>query len=293
MLTSKNRPEHKQKKSTIKSPFVAPVKRILRAHGLHSVCESAHCPNIGDCFKKGTATFLILGNTCTRNCRFCNIGTTTSPLPPDPQEPEQLAAAVAELQLKYVVVTSVTRDDLPDGGAGHFAEVIRQLRAKHSSILVEVLTPDFQGNEQALAVVAAERPDVFNHNVETVPRLYDAVRPQADYRQSLEVLRVMKQRHHLVTKSGLMTGLGETIDEIKAVMRDLRDVSCDILTIGQYFRPSPDHVPVEKDYTADEFEQLRHYGLSIGFLEVYAGRFVRSSFNASEIREQALDRSGV
>ncbi len=289
-MRSREKPEYERKKSTIKSPYIAPVKRILRKHHLHSVCESAHCPNIGDCFKKKTATFLILGDTCTRNCRFCNIGTTTAPLPPDRDEPQRLADAVAELGLTYVVITSVTRDDLPDGGAQHFANVIKELRKRSPHSLIEVLTPDFQGNKKALATVANERPDVFNHNVETVPRLYASARPQADYHQSLAVLEEMKITHSLVTKSGVMTGLGETMDEIKAVMRDLRDVSCDILTIGQYFRPSPEHLPVEKNYTEQEFTELREYGLSLGFLEVYAGRFVRSSFNAGEIRKEALRR---
>ena len=283
-------PEHKKKKSTIKSPFVAPVTKILRKHGLHSVCESAHCPNIGDCFKNGTATFLILGVTCTRNCRFCNISTEQNPLPPDPKEPAQLADAVAELGLSYVVVTSVTRDDLPDGGAQHFSNVIAELRVKNPFVLVEVLTPDFQNNPLSLEIVGKAVPDVFNHNVETVPRLYSKVRPEADYQQSLTVLRTMKEKYKLITKSGIMTGVGETMDEMKQLMRDVRAVKCDIFTIGQYFRPSHEHLPVEKDYTEEEFEELREYGLSIGFSEVHAGRFVRSSFNAHEIREQALER---
>ncbi|HOW52882.1 MAG TPA: lipoyl synthase [bacterium] len=271
-----------KKKTTVLSPQVTDVKRLLRRHRLHSVCESAHCPNIGDCFGKKTATFLIMGNICTRNCRFCDIGNTSRPDPLDPAEPENLARAVAELGLRYVVITSVTRDDLPDGGAEHFAKTIAAVSAVSPATLVEVLTPDMRGNPDALGVVADARPDVFNHNVETVPRLYGEVRPQADYRRSLRVLSFMKERG-LTTKSGLMVGLGETDDEIREVLHDLKVYGCDIATIGQYFRPSHAHLPVTRDLTEEEFAALRAYGLSIGLREVYAGRFVRSSFNAAEV----------
>ncbi|MGI6394889.1 MAG: lipoyl synthase [bacterium] len=277
------------KKSTIKSPFVAPVKKILRKYNLHSVCESAHCPNIGDCFKKKTATFLILGNSCTRNCRFCNITHSENIPHPDPDEPENLAKAVKELGLSYVVITSVTRDDLDDGGAEHFAEVVEKVKENSPDVLVEVLTPDFKGDKKLLDIIANSKIDVFNHNLETVCFLYDKVRPQADYFRSLEVLRYMKRRG-FVTKSGIMLGVGESVDEVKELMRDLRDSGCDIMTIGQYFQPTKLHLPVEKDYTPDEFEMFGDYGLSIGFKEVYAGRFVRSSFNAQEIHQNISRR---
>lgn len=271
-----------KKKTTVLSPQITEVKRLLRRHHLHSVCESAHCPNIGECFGKKTATFLVLGNTCTRDCRFCNISHAEQLASPDPEEPENIARAVAELRLRYVVVTSVSRDDLPDGGAGHLARTIAAVRAKTAGTLIEVLTSDMQGDPAALAVIADARPDVFNHNVETVPRLYEAVRPQADYRRSLRVITFMKERG-LTTKSGFMVGLGESDGELREILDDLRAAGCDIVTIGQYFRPSRAHLPVERDLTAEEFAALRAYGLSIGLREVFAGRFVRSSFNAAEI----------
>ena len=270
------------KKSTIKSPFVAPVKKILRSHHLFSVCESAHCPNIGECFRKKTATFLIMGSVCTRNCRFCNIGETKNPQPLDKKEPQNLADAVFELGLRYVVVTSVTRDDLPDGGANHFVKVIKAIREKDKNIKIEVLTPDFKGNKEALQMVAKAKPNVFNHNVETIKRLYATARPQANYEQSLEVLRYMKSLG-MITKSGIMLGLGETKNEIINLLEDVAKTGCDIMTIGQYFRPSKDHLPVKKDYTEEEFDELKKIGFKLGFKEVYSGRFVRSSFNANEI----------
>jgi len=279
-----------KKKSTIKSPFVAPVKKVLRKYHLHSVCESAHCPNIGDCFKNKTATFLILGNKCTRNCRFCNIEHHEDLLPPDPNEPENLAKAVSELGLSYVVITTVTRDDLPDGGAQHFAKIIHAIRENSTETDIEVLTSDLEGDEDSLDIIANARPDVFNHNVETVERCYDTVRPQADYHRSLDVLLYMKKKG-FITKSGIMTGVGETIEEIKELMRDLRDVGCDIMTIGQYFQPTKEHLEVVKDYSEEEFEQLHDYGIEIGFKEVYAGRFVRSSFNAKEVHDVVKGRN--
>ena len=279
--------EEMLKKSTFKSPFVSEMNQILRLHHLHSVCESAHCPNIGDCFKKRTATFLILGNSCTRNCRFCNIVHNENIPLPDPNEPMNLALAVKDLGLLYTVITSVTRDDLPDCGAAHFAETVKKVKELSPETLVEVLTPDFLGIKENLDIVADSPIDVFNHNVETIPSLYSKVRPQADYKRSLDVLCYMK-RKGFITKSGIMLGVGENIDEVHALMRDLRDVGCDIMTIGQYFRPSLQHIPVEKDYTQAEFDALRDYGLSIGFKEVYSGRFVRSSFNAKEIHQNML-----
>ncbi|HQI05143.1 MAG TPA: lipoyl synthase [bacterium] len=281
--------EEMLKKSTVKSPFVAPVKKILRKYHLHSVCESAHCPNIGDCFKKKTATFLILGNSCTRNCRFCNITHSENIPLPDVHEPENLALAVRELNLSYVVITSVTRDDLEDGGADHFFKVVEKVKEYSPQTLVEVLTPDFKGDEELLDIIAKSQIDVYNHNVETIYRLYEKVRPQADYFRSLEVLSYMK-RKGFITKSGIMLGVGETVEEVKELMRDLRDAGCDIMTIGQYFQPTKEHLEVEKDYTEAEFRMFEEYGLSIGFKEVYAGRFVRSSFNASEIHKNVSGR---
>ncbi len=274
------------KKSTVLSPEVTEVKRLLRRHRLHSVCESAHCPNIAECFGAKTATFLIMGTACTRNCRFCNIPSTDTPAPLDSTEPDAIAAAAAELNLRYVVITSVTRDDLPDGGARHFAEAIIAVRKRSPATKVEILTPDFKGDISALAVIADARPDVFNHNVETVPRLYPTVRPGADYHRSLKILSFMK-RHGLVTKSGFMVGLGEEDEEIEALLRDLAAHGCDIVTIGQYFRPSHAHLPVVRDYDEDEFRKWRAVGIAMNFREVYTGRFVRSSFHAAEIAEMA------
>lgn len=277
------------KKSTVKSPFVAPVKKILRKYHLHSVCESAHCPNIGECFRKKTATFLILGSICTRNCRFCNIEHSENIALPDEMEPENLANAVKELGLSYVVITSVTRDDLEDGGALHFANVVRKVRETSPGTVIEVLTPDFKGSKNSLDIISGSGIDVFNHNMETVLELYHKVRPQAGYHRSLEVLTYMKRRGH-ITKSGIMTGVGESTDQIKEVMRDIRDAGTDIMTIGQYFQPTKEHLPVEKEYLKMEFELLRDYGLGIGFKEVYAGRFVRSSFNAREVLDSMKGR---
>lgn len=279
--------EEFKKKTTFMSPLVVPIKKILRQYHLHSVCESAHCPNIGECFMKKTATFLILGNSCTRNCRFCNIVHNEHVPLPDPNEPMNLANAVKELGLVYTVITSVTRDDLPDCGAWHFAETVRKVKELSPTTLVEVLTPDFLGIKENLDIVAEAPIDVFNHNVETVGDLYPKVRPQADYKRSLDVLCYMK-RKGFITKSGIMLGVGETPEGVRQLMRDLRDVGCDIMTIGQYFRPTLGHIPVEKDYTQAEFDEFRDYGLSIGFKEVYSGRFVRSSFNAKEIHQNML-----
>ncbi|MBC7218475.1 MAG: lipoyl synthase [Candidatus Caldatribacterium sp.] len=258
------------------------VQKLLRTLALHTVCESARCPNLGECFRRGTATFLILGDTCTRSCRFCAVGKGI-PKPPDPEEPERVAEAARKLNLRHVVVTSVTRDDLPDGGAGHFAETIRAIRRTLPQATVEVLVPDFLGSEEALDTVLAARPDVLNHNVETVPRLYPLVRPQADYRRSLWLLaRAKEKAPEMLTKSGLMVGLGETREEVEAVLRDLREVSCDIVTIGQYLRPSVHHLPVSAYIPPEEFEYYREYALRLGFSGVASGPFVRSSYRAEE-----------
>lgn len=258
------------------------VAELLRDLGLETVCKNAHCPNLWECYGKGTATFMILGNVCTRSCGFCAVASDT-PSPPDPAEPERLAEAVAELGLRHVVVTSVTRDDLPDGGSSHFAATIRAVRSV-SNAIIEVLTPDFQGRELDVAKVVQACPQIYNHNVETVPRLYTTVRPQADYARSLRVLEMAKSlssEGH--TKSGLMVGLGETEDEIVSVMRDLREAGCDILTIGQYLRPSPKHLRIERFVTPDEFKEYEQQGRDLGFRSVASGPFVRSSYNAEEV----------
>ena len=248
---------------------------------LHTVCQSAGCPNIGECWHERTATFLILGNTCTRSCGFCAVP-SGEPLPADGEEPERVAEAAFVLSLKHVVVTSVTRDDLADGGASIFAETIRAIRRRLPDCSIEVLIPDFRRSRDALQVVVEVRPDVLNHNVETVPRMYRLIRPQADYKASLELLRRAKEMDAAIsTKSGIMVGVGETVEEVGQTMRDLRNVGCDILTIGQYLRPSLNHAPIAKYYTPEEFEQLRLLGMSLGFEHIEAGPLVRSSYHAA------------
>jgi len=252
----------------------------MRDLELHTVCEEALCPNIGECWGAGTATFLILGDICTRRCGFCNVK-TGRPRPLDPQEPERVARAVARMKLRHAVITSVNRDELPDGGARIFAQTIRHIRELVPGCTVEVLIPDFKGSPTALATVMAARPDILNHNVETVPRLYRRVRPQANYRRSLEVLRRARELDgDVITKSGMMVGLGEEWEEILEVMADLRAVDCNVLTIGQYLRPSARHLPVERYYTPQEFDELRAEGERLGFKHVESGPLVRSSYHA-------------
>jgi len=259
------------------------VRRLLRQHRLHSVCEEARCPNRGECFSHGTATFLILGDVCSRHCAFCAV-TPGTPAPPDPLEPAAVAQMAGELGLHYLVVTSVTRDDLPDGGAGQFAETIREVRRLGRNIRVEVLVPDFAGRLEPLETVLAAGPDVFNHNVETVPRLYPRVRPQADYARSLAVLRAAAAyRPAVPVKSGLMAGLGETRDELRQVMRDLLANGCRLLTVGQYLQPSRQNLPVERYLPPEEFRELEREALSLGFAAVFAGPRVRSSYLAESV----------
>jgi lipoic acid synthetase len=263
-------------------PAVARVRRLLREQGLTTVCEEAQCPNLGECFGHGTATFMILGDVCTRRCPFCDVA-HGRPQPPDSAEPEQLAEAIAALGLRYVVITSVDRDDLRDGGAEHFAACLRAVRARSPQTRLEVLVPDFRGRESvALAEFAGVAvPDVFNHNLETVPRLYRQARPGADYQGSLELLRAFKALHPQVpTKSGLMLGLGEEHEEVLAVMADLRSHGCDMLTLGQYLQPSRDHLPVRRYWTPAEFDALRLAGEAMGFSNVASGAMVRSSYHA-------------
>ncbi len=265
----------------------AKVRRLVDRLGLHTVCTSAHCPNLSECFARGTATFLILGDRCTRGCRFCAVE-SASPLPPRSDEPQAVAEAVSQLELRHVVITSVTRDDLPDGGASHFAATINAVRRLVPNVTIEVLTPDFRGEVTSVRLVMAATPEVFNHNVETVPRLYDTVRPGADYERSLEVLRLAREPMGGTdttprTKSGLMLGLGESAEEVKEVLADLRRVGCDALTIGQYLAPSKEHLPVERFVPPEEFETWRRRALQLGFVQVTAGPMVRSSYNARAI----------
>ncbi|MBI5739080.1 MAG: lipoyl synthase [Nitrospirae bacterium] len=270
----------------VKATGTHATKSVLRRHGVSTVCEEARCPNQGKCFSESTATFMILGDRCTRNCSFCAVE-SSKPLPPDPGEPERVAEAAVALKLKFVVITSVTRDDLSDGGAGQFAKTVRAVRAKNNSLKIEVLTPDFKGNEEALKIVLGARPDVFNHNVETVPRLYPAVRPQAGYETSVNVLRTAKRLcPGIKTKSGIMTGLGESEEEVLSVMRDLKDAGCDYLTIGQYLQPGRNNVPVVEYIRPEVFEQYRVKGLEMGFAAVASSPLTRSSMNAGEMYEK-------
>lgn len=263
-------------------PGIARIRRRLREGKLTTVCEEAQCPNLGECFGRGTATFMILGDLCTRRCPFCDVA-HGKPQPPDPAEPERLARSIATLELAYVVITAVNRDDLRDGGAGHFADCLRSVHASTPDTRLEVLVPDFRGREMLAldAFTGAAVPDVFNHNLETVPRLYRQVRPGADYRGSLQLLRDFKARHPAVpTKSGLMLGLGEEPEEVLAVMSDLLTHGCDLLTLGQYLRPSRSHLPVLRYWTPEEFEALGATGEAMGFANVASGAMVRSSYHA-------------
>ena len=258
----------------------ATLKRLMRRKALHTVCEEAMCPNLAECWGRGTATFLILGDVCTRSCGFCAIK-MGRPGAVDRDEPARVAEAVVAMNLRHAVITSVNRDDLPDGGAAIFAETIRQIRARQPECTVEMLIPDLKGDRQALATVMAAQPEILNHNVETVPRLYHQVRPQAKYPRSLQVIRTARELNsEALTKSGIMVGLGETWDELLAVMADLRAVDCDILTVGQYLRPSQTHLPVVRYYTPEEFDALKEAGYAAGFRWVEAGPLVRSSYHA-------------
>jgi lipoic acid synthetase len=264
---------------------VGSVKEVLRDLGLNTVCEEASCPNIGECFHAGTATFLIMGPACTRACPYCDIDFEKKPQPLDSTEPLRLAAAVQRLDLNHVVITSVNRDDLADGGASQFVRCIEEIRRISPKTTIEVLIPDLCGNWQALALILAAKPEVLNHNTETVPRLYRRVRPQGDYQRSLELL----QRARAIvpatyTKSGIMVGLGETDEEVRQVMGDLRAVDCDILTIGQYLQPSSKHLGVQEFITPEQFQAWREYGESLGFLQIVASPLTRSSYHAEQVR---------
>ncbi len=275
------------KKRLPSGPDFESVKVVINKSRLHTVCQEAKCPNIWECFSKHTATFLILGERCTRNCRFCAV--THGPLtPPDPKEPARVAKVAQAMSLQYVVVTSVTRDDLPDGGAGIFTGTILEIRNRMPHTKVEVLIPDFQGNAQALETVLKAHPDVLNHNIETVPRLYSTVRPEAIYARSLELLkRVHIFNATIPTKSGLMLGLGETSDEIHRTLQDLLEAGCRILTLGQYLQPTHKHLPVTRFVTPDEFNHWQKITYDLGFSEVASGPFVRSSYQAHELFQAA------
>ncbi len=269
-----------------KAPTTQEVKRlkkVLRDQKLNTVCEEAACPNLGECFTKGTATFMIMGDICTRRCPFCDVG-HGRPEPLNKDEPENLAETIKAMALKYVVITSVDRDDLRDGGAQHFVDCIKAVREYNPDIRIEILTPDFRGRmEIALQIMEQAPPDVFNHNLETVPRLYKQSRPGADYQWSLDLIQEFKKMHpNVPTKSGLMLGLGETIDEVKSVMQDLRNHECEMLTLGQYLQPSLDHLAVDRFVTPDEFKALEVAGYEMGFSHVASGPMVRSSYFADE-----------
>lgn len=265
------------------TPEVERVKQLLRQHKLHSVCEEATCPNLGECFASGTATFMIMGDICTRRCPFCDVG-HGRPNPLDANEPKNLALAIADLGLRYVVITSVDRDDLRDGGAQHFADCIREIRALSPNIQLETLVPDYRGRmEVALQITATEPPDIFNHNLETVPRLYKSSRPGSDFEWSLDLLQNFKKLvPHIPTKSGLMLGLGETDEEIVEVMERLREHEVDMLTLGQYLQPSKSHLPVQRFVHPDTFEWFAEIGKKMGFKNVASGALVRSSYHADQ-----------
>jgi len=268
-------------------PNYLDLKNIIRSRSLHTVCEEAHCPNIGECWEHRTATLMILGRICTRACRFCAV-TTGLPVGVDETEPERVAEAVDEMGLRHAVITSVARDDLPDGGARIFAETIRAIRRRRPSCSVEVLIPDFGGSEEALRIVMDARPDILNHNIETVRRLQRKVRARAFYERSLEVLRRAKEMvPDALTKSGMMLGLGETREEISEALRDLRAVGCDIVTIGQYLQPSPFHLPIVRYVPPAEFAEIKAEGMAMGFRHVEAGPLVRSSYHAHEQVQRA------
>jgi len=282
-------PEWARKGSPL-APAARPLRMLLREQSLHTVCEEARCPNLGECFSRGTATFMLLGDRCTRRCDYCSVS-TAKPLPPDTDEPTRVAAAAAQLRLRYVVLTAVARDDLQDGGAAHFAATVREIRKALPAARVEVLTPDFKGDPRALDTVLEAEPDVFNHNLETAARLFPHVRPQGGYARSLRLLAKAKRMHPTqATKSGFMVGLGEKDAEVSAMLVDLREACVDIVTIGQYLRPSRAHAPVDRYVEPEGFRRYEEEARGLGFPTVYSGVFVRSSFNAEEIFNQGSPR---
>ncbi len=281
-MVTLRRPSWLNKRIILDNKYIE-IQKMLKRKGLHTICEEALCPNIYECFSKKTATFLILGRYCTRNCRFCAVR-HGKPKAPDPQEPILVAEAVRDMGLEHVVITSVTRDDLPDGGASHFAKTIGKIREMNPNTTVEVLIPDFRGSTEAISTVLDAGPDIINHNLETVPRLYPRVRPGADYNRSLNLLRQIRSLSPTIhTKSGLMLGLGEREDDVKKVLEDLIDAGCEALTLGQYLQPTKMHIKVERYILPYEFEEWKRYALELGFISVSSGPFVRSSYNAKEL----------
>ena len=280
-----SKPSWVRVKLDVTSPEFQHTSRLVNTSGVSTVCEEAHCPNITECWAMGTATFMIMGDTCTRGCKFCAVKTAKTPPPLDPEEPKRLAESIKKLGLTYVVLTSVDRDDLPDQGANHFAKSIQEIKTLNPNTMVEVLTPDFQGNTALIDIVANADPIVYGHNIETVKRLTPKVRDRrASYQQSLDVLAHVKQTHpHIITKSSIMVGLGETIQEIIQTMEDLLNAGVDILTIGQYLQPSKRHYPLHRYVTPEEFETYKTIGEDMGFKKVFSGPLVRSSYRAAEI----------
>ncbi|MCK9560540.1 MAG: lipoyl synthase [Candidatus Marinimicrobia bacterium] len=274
------KPDWLKVKITVNNDF-RDLQKIIKDHHLHTVCQSARCPNQSDCWQRRTATLMILGDTCTRNCRFCAVK-SGKPQPVDLNEPQKIGRAVKLMGLKYAVITSVTRDDLPDGGAAVWAETIREIRRQNPNTKIEVLIPDFRGDINALETVLSATPDVLGHNLETIRVLYPIARPQADYEQSLRVIYESKKRG-AVTKTGIMVGLGETAEQVSELMQDVLNAGCDILTLGQYLQPTKDHLPVVRYITPEEFKTYQDTGLSLGFRAVFSGPLVRSSFHAAEI----------
>lgn len=270
------------KRPIINTETTKTVRNILKNHCLNTVCENARCPNKNECYTKQTATFLIMGNICTRNCRYCNISGGV-PEPLNENEPKEVANAIKELGLKYAVITSVTRDDIKDGGAEHFARTIEEIRKISPETKIEILTPDFNGDKNSLDIIIKAMPEVFNHNIETTKQIFKKARPKGNYETSLEVLKYVKENSNIKTKSGLMVGLGETFDEIEETFKDLKNVGCDILTVGQYIQPSKKHLEVEKYYTLEEFEQIKELAKKVGFKHFQIGPLVRSSYMAKDL----------
>jgi lipoic acid synthetase len=278
-------PERKPSWLKVKAPGgprYLQLKQLMRDLDLHTVCEEAHCPNVGECWEHGTATFMILGDVCTRNCAYCAVAHGRPPKY-DIEEPSRVASAIAEMRLQHAVITSVDRDDLPDYGAYIFAETIRQIKQKLPDCSVEVLVPDFQGDEDSIRAVLEAEPDIYNHNTETVPRLYKKCRPGGRYERVLNIFRAAKRiAPHIPTKTGIILGMGETLEEVEIVMRDLRDVDVDILTLGQYLRPSDSHIKLDRFVTPEEFRRMKEIGMAMGFRHVESGPLVRSSYHAWE-----------
>ncbi len=270
------------KRPIINTETTKTVRNILKNHCLNTVCENARCPNKNECYTKHTATFLIMGNVCTRNCRYCNISGGI-PEELNENEPKEVANAIKELGLKYAVITSVTRDDIPDGGADHFAKTIEEIKKISPNTKIEILTPDFNGDKNSLDIIIKAMPEVFNHNIETTKNVFKKARPKGNYQTSLEVLKYVKDNSNIKTKSGLMVGLGETFEEIEKTFQDLKNVGCDILTVGQYIQPSKKHLEVEKYYTLEEFEKIKDLAKKVGFKNFQIGPLVRSSYMAKDL----------